>query len=205
MRLGVERVIDMFACLAVETYQVSRLAEDGSELVHDAALYAHVVVFGGLPYQGEGHFVEAEREHVVERKCVGALECGRRAHARTERYIAGEYGIEPRRLASSLCYLAAYTEDIFGPQWLWGIALFEAEFTAFVEVEGRGADTIGAVEAYCSRDAFVYRSGQNESAVVVGMFAYEVDTAGRGVDFSPGAVISLEFLRYEVDIHVVTR
>ena len=46
--LGIKGEVLLFEALAVKTDEVTRLTEDGGELVHDPTLHPDVVVFGGL-------------------------------------------------------------------------------------------------------------------------------------------------------------
>ena len=46
--LGIKGEVFVFEALAVQTDEVTRLTEDGGELVHDSTLHPDVVVFGGL-------------------------------------------------------------------------------------------------------------------------------------------------------------
>jgi hypothetical protein len=58
----------------------------------------------------------------------------------------------------------------------------EAEFDIVFHVDGVGADAVGAVGANLEGDALLDGSGEDEGAVVVGVFTDEVDAPGGGVD-----------------------
>ena len=60
--LWVERIILKFHRGAVEAHQVTRLAEEGGELVHDAALHAHIVMLRGLTNTSQLKLVDAKVE-----------------------------------------------------------------------------------------------------------------------------------------------
>ena len=60
---------------AVETHEVTLLAEYGSKLVHNAAVHANIVVLGSLACLGKLHLLNlVVTELVVDSECEAALE-----------------------------------------------------------------------------------------------------------------------------------
>ena len=57
------------------------------------------------------------------------------------------------------------------------VFLVHAKFTIVLLVDGVGADFVGAVEPYHGVDAFVDSARKDETSVIIGVLAYEVDTA----------------------------
>ena len=75
--LWVEREVFVFQSLAIETDKAALLSEDGSELVHDTAVYSDIVMFGSLADLGKLEFVDSVREEVVDGESDSAFECCR--------------------------------------------------------------------------------------------------------------------------------
>ncbi len=178
VRLGVEREVAELHRAAVETHQVSGLAEDRGELIHYAAVDAAVVVFGRLAYARQLEAVDAQREELVE--CIGErrFERCRRRHAGAQRHIARECRIETGDAAAAFLYLAAYAEYIACPALRGRILLAESELGIVVEIDRHGPYAVGAVGAYLGHHALVYGAGEDEASVVVGVLADKVDAAG---------------------------
>ena len=190
--LGVEREIGILQRTAVQTDQVALLAENRSELIHDAAVHAAIVMLGGLADLRQFEFVDAQRIEVVQRKGIGRLQRCRRRHAGTQRHVAREYRIETADLTAPLLNLAAYAEDIASPALGGFIGFVQPELRAFTQVERIGPHLVRAVEFDGRHDSFVNRPRENEAPVVIGMFPDQVDTPRRGEQDSPGAVNLLE-------------
>ncbi len=164
------------------------LAEHAGELVHDAAVHAAVVVLGALAYLGELEFVDGVAvEEVVECEGEARLQGCRRAEACAVGHIAGEGGVEAVHLAAALLNLAAHAEDVAGPGGLGSVLLAEAELAvSVVEIDADEAHFVGAVGLDFGHYHLVDGAGKYEAAVVVGVFANEVDAACRGVKFAFG-------------------
>ena len=62
------------------------------------------------------------------------------------------------------------------------VFLVHAKLTIVLLVDGVGADLVGAIEADAGVDTRVDGARKNEAAVIVGMFANEVDASWRSVD-----------------------
>ena len=71
--LGIEGEILVFESLAVQADQAALLAENGSELVHDAAFHAAVVMLGALADLGKLELVDIVAEELVDGKGERAL------------------------------------------------------------------------------------------------------------------------------------
>ena len=84
--------------------------------------------------------------------------------------------VEATDLAATLLDLAADAEDVACPGLLRSILLSETELCALAQVKGIGAYPVGAVEADLSDHSLVYRTGEDEGTVVVGVLPDEVDT-----------------------------
>ena len=76
--LRIEREVFKFHRTAVKPHKIALLAEAGSELVHDSALHADIVVLGCLTYAGKLEPVGIEAEKIAERIGKSALERCRR-------------------------------------------------------------------------------------------------------------------------------
>ena len=160
--LGVEREIGILQRAAVQADQVALLAENRSELIHDAAVHAAIVVLGGLADLSQFEFVDAQRIEVVQRKGVGRLQRCRRRHAGTQGHVAREYRIETADLTAPLLNLAAYAEDIASPALGGFIGFVQPELRAFTQVERIGPHLVRAVEFDGRHDSFVNRPGKTK-------------------------------------------
>ena len=172
----VEREILVLHRLAVQADQAALLPEDGGELVHDAALDTAVIMLRRLADLGEFEFVDAVLEKIIQGKGKRALEgCGRRKPG-AEGNVSGKDGVESGHLAAPFDGLAANAEDVAGPCLVRFVFFVETEFDILVIVERIGFYLVCAVD--CSDDSLVDRAREDIAAVVVGMFADEVDAAG---------------------------
>ena len=180
--MGLKGEVLELHCGAVEAHQVAGLAEKRGELVHDAALHAAVVVLGGLPDAGQLELVDAEVQQVVECKGESALQGCRRRHSRANRHIAVKHGVEAFELVTPLNDLAAHAENIVGPMLVRMVFLIHAKLAVLFLVDGVGANFVRPVELDDSMDALVDGAGENIAAVVVGVFANQVDAPRRSVD-----------------------
>ena len=91
-------------------------------------------IFGMLRDRIPLETVDAAAAQFVQRKGVGRFERRRRGHARTQRHIAREHGVEALDAAAAPGDLAAHAEDIARPR-LRGFVLFvKAERSFFTEV-----------------------------------------------------------------------
>ena len=146
-----------------------------------------------LAYLGELELVDAVAEEFVDGESEGALEGCRGRKAGAERDVTCEHGVEAFHLATPLEGLAAHSEDISCPGLDGGILLFETEFHKLVIVKGIGTDFLLSVEPYLCEDSAVDGAGEHIAAVVVGVFADEVDAAGRCEEAAVSAVKCPEF------------
>ena len=178
-----EGIVFEFHRTAVEAHEVVFLAHDGSELVHDAAVHAAVVVFCRLTDFGKFELVDLiVVEEVVERECEAGFEGSRRAEASAEGHIACENGVETFNLAAALEDFAANTEDVAGPRSFGSVGFIETEFCVIVDIDRIDAYFVSSVRTDFGCDYFVDGAGEYEAAVVVSMFADEIDASGRCVD-----------------------
>ena len=190
----IEREIGIFQRAAVQTDQVALLAEHRSELVHDAAVHAAVVVFGGLADLRQLEFVDPAAVEIVQRKSVSRFERRRRRHAGAQRNVAREYRIEAADLAAALLNLAADAEDVARPALGRFVRLVQAELRAFAQVERISAHLVRAVEPDRRDNTLIDRPREDEAPVVVRMLADQVDAARRGEQDGSFAVKFIEFL-----------
>ena len=75
---GLDRIkweIFVFQCLAVKTDKATLLSENRSELVHDAAVHAAIVVLSGLSDLGKFELVDHIVEQIIERIGESAFQC----------------------------------------------------------------------------------------------------------------------------------
>ena len=179
----IEREVLVLQGFAVEEDEAAGLTEARSELVHNAALHAAVVVLGALADLGEFELVDGPAvEQVIDGESEGALKGGRRREACAERHVAGKNGIEAFNLAATLDGFAAHAEDVASPESFRLVRLFKSEFGIFVEVQGVSPDLIGSVRLDFSHYALVDGSREDVASVVVGVLADEVDTSGGSID-----------------------
>ncbi len=125
--LGMEGEVLVFSGFAIEADKGAFLAENGSELVHDAALYTAVIVLCALAYLCKFKLLYLVVPDIVKGICEGAFKgCGG-AEACTKRNVTGKNGVEAFHLAAAFEGFTAHAKDIAGP-CLCGLVLFlEAE------------------------------------------------------------------------------
>ena len=139
-------------------------------------------------------------EQVVQGKGKTRLQCCRRRQSCAQGHIAGKHGIKALHCATTLDGLAAHTEDVACPLLLRSILLIETELTVSVHVHTVNAHLGSAVDIDCSHDVLVNGSGEHKSAIIVGVFADEVNTTGRCIDDAIGTETLLE-LRLNLFFH----
>ena len=192
----IEGEVFVFQRFAVEAYELFPLAEDACELVHDAALDAAVVVLGALAYLCQFELVDAVLEEFVDGKGEAAFEgCGGRK-ARSQGDIACENAVETLDGSAALRGFAADAEYVPCPLLIGFIFLGQSENGFLVIVEGIGPDGILAIRLDFRNYAFVDGPRENITAVVVGMFPNQVDTAGGRENPAAFSVELGEFLVY---------
>ena len=199
--LGVERHIFELERTAVEAHQMPLLAAARGELVHDAAHHTHVIVLGRLSDQRDLETLQSQVEQIVEREAEAALQSGRRRHSGAEGHIAREDGVETTHLFATFGHLPAHAEYVARPLLRGLVDLLEAELRRLAQIQSEGAHPVGAVEADLAVHRLVDGSRQNETAVIVGVFADQVDATGRGVDRTRRAVKRFEFFSDFRGIH----
>ena len=162
-------------------------------------------MFGRLAYAGELVFLDsASVEEVVEGEGEAALEGGARAQARSEGHVSGEDGVEASDRSSALDYLAGYAEDIARPLLGRGVGFFESEAYGLVDVDREEVHAIGGVGADSSQEHLVDGAREDESAVIVGVFADKVDASGRSVESGVAAeFFGEDFLDFFLKSHGV--
>ena len=139
-------------------------------------------MFGRLAYAGELEFVDSVSvEEVVEGESEAAFEGCRRAKASPEGYISGENGVEAFYDASTFDSFAADTEYVSSPLLFRSVFFVESKFGVVVDVDREYAHFFGVVGADSRHDNFIDSTGENVTAVVVGVFTDKVDTTGRSV------------------------
>ena len=187
--LGIEGEVLVFQGFAVETDKGALLSEYGSELVHNAALHAAVVVLCALADLGKFELVDIVAKDVVEGESEGTFKGRRGAQACAEGDVARKNGVETLDLAAALYGLTAYAENIARPLLLRGVLFLQAKFHELVIVERKCPD----LGFDCSYDTAVDCAREDIAAIIVGMLADKVDTSGRGVQGRSFAEESLEF------------
>ena len=100
----------------------------------------------------------------------------------TQRYVAGEYGVETFNLAAALDNLAAHAEYVAGPRLLGSIGFVQSEFRVVVDVDREHTYLIAAVCTDFGHDYLVDCTGEHKAAVIVGVLADKVDTSCRGIE-----------------------
>ena len=81
---------------------------------------------------------------------------------------------------SALLQFLAYSEYVAGPmlEWLFCVIQTELHVIILFDIDCQETHLAGPVPANLGRDTFVYCSGEDESSVVVGVFAYQVYASG---------------------------
>ena len=196
MLLGIEREILEFHRTAIQTHEIAGLSEYRSELVHDAAFHAAVVVLGALTDSRKLELVDSEAEKLVKSECECAFKGSRRGHSCSKRNITGENCVEAAYIAASFLDLTAHTENVACPALCRHVFFCKSEFAVLIKIESECTYCICAVCLDLSHHPFIDCSGEDESSVVVGMLADEVDTSCRGKEFTFCLEKGLEFFSY---------
>ncbi len=133
---GVEGEILELTRTAVQTHQLAGLSEDAGELVHDAALHAHVVVFRGLTGEHDvplGNLVVAEK--VVQTAGEAAFHGCRRRHSRSEGHVASESDVVAFHGHAELLHFERDTVDVASPRCTRTLSVVEIEIDAVFQVD----------------------------------------------------------------------
>ena len=94
---------------------------------------------------------------------------------------AVEHGVKSLQFVAPFDDFAAHAEDIIGPMHVRMVFLVHAKLAIVLLVDGVGADLICPVETDAGVDARVDGTWENEAAIVVSVFANEVDASWRSV------------------------
>ncbi len=162
---------------AVQAHDVAFLAEDRGELVHDAAADADVVVLGHLADLRKLSLREFQLEDRIQGGADARFEGCRRGHAGAQGHVAAEHGVEAAHGCAALAHLFDHAIEIRGPLLFRLRAADAEEQRRIVMVDGNQVNHLGTIGADGHRDGFVHGARQHEAAVIVGMFADDVDTA----------------------------
>ena len=157
---------------------MSGFSEYRSELVHDAAVHAAIIMLRGLSDFCQLELIDSKLEQIVKGKGVCTFQCGRGRHPGSQWHIAGKRRIESLDSTPALDNLAAYSEDITCPTCLRCVFFAEAELYIIVQVDGESANFVRPVRFDFGYHAFINGTGENETAIVVGVLANEVDASG---------------------------
>ena len=201
--LRIEREILVFQRTAVQTNQTTLLAKYRSELIHDTAVHTAIVVLGRLTYLSQLELVNlVVTEQIVQCVGISALQgCGR-GHTCSQRNVTGKSGIETFDLNATLDHLTANTEDITCPAGAGSILFVQAKLYIVLQVDGICLYCIGTVGLDFGNHTFIYRTGEYETTVVVGVFTDEVNTSGRSINSSSCSVkVFNETASYVIYIH----
>ena len=132
--LRIEWIVLVFKRFAVQKNQLALLSENGSELIHDAAVDSTVIMFSGLTDLSKLEFIYLIAIQFVYGKCERAFQsCGRRK-AGSERNITCENGIEALNFPATLNRLPADAKYVASPLLLRLVFLIHAEFDIFIIV-----------------------------------------------------------------------
>ena len=178
--IWIPREILIFAAAAVESHEAPLAAVHGGELVHDTAFDAYISMLCGLTDACHCHAVQMAVKEVVEGEGEAAFERCRRAHAGAEGHVAPIDGVETSHLYACRLQFAHHAVEVHGGHRTLPFSL-DGEAKSQLEVGSVGVDGICAIGADDSSNALCHSAGEDESAVVVGVFADEVD-ATRGAE-----------------------
>ena len=130
-------------------------------------------------------------------KTIGenAFQRCRGAEAGAQGNVARKDGVEAVHLAAALEDFAADAEDVPGPLLGRDVVIGEAELHIFIDVDGENLHDILAVGFDGRHDAKIDGSGEHVTAIVVRMFANEVDSAGRRIQLGSFTKERLELFK----------
>ena len=153
-------------------------AESAGCLVQDASGSANVGVFRPLCKPGAFHWGDVETEEIAGRGHDRALDrCGT-GQTRPERHIRGEHQVDRAHPVSRLAQCPQHPGQIGRPAPAAGIETRQRKFHGFREIHGVHDDQVVVATPRCDEGALFQREGQDETVVVVGVFADQVHPPG---------------------------
>ena len=202
--VGLEGEVFELAATAVEAHEATSLAEDGGELVHDAAVDTAVVVLSGL--SGKSHIPLVDlvvAKDVVQTAGEATLHSGAAGHAGTKGNVAGKGDVEALDGYTEFLHLEGDAVDVASPRSAGTSGVVQVEVHTVLQVDGIGHHGVfRAVGAHFGHDAFIDSTGEHETAVVVGVLANEVDTSGRSIYIAGLSIKVLdETASYKINFH----
>ncbi len=165
--------------------------EGGCELIHDAAADAYPgAVFGCLGEEGDFFWGEAGVGGVVEEGCGADFEGGGGAEAGSEGDVTLDEDVMGGDGVAFLLELIEDGEEVAVPSGVGvlGKGCVGGKLEAVVAVDGPEPPLGCGGGAGGDFDFVIDGGGKDEAAVVVGMFADEVDAAG-GASYDGGLVV----------------
>ena len=120
-------------------------------------------------------------EQFIQCKSIRTFQGSRRRHTCTQRHITGESSIESFYVYAAFNHFTAYTEDISCPACAWSVFFVQTEFYIIFQVDRISSYFISTVRFDFGNHTFVYCTRKYESAVVVSVFANQVNTSRRGI------------------------
>ena len=127
-------------------------------------------------------------EEVVDCESEGAFECCGRRHSGAEGHVTCKCGVETFHGHAEFHHFTANTKDETEVSGGGSFIIVEGEFHIVLQVDGVGTHLASSVGLDFSDDALLHCAGENETAVIVGVFANEVDATGRSIDRTGRAV-----------------
>ena len=195
MLFRIEREVFEFHRTAVKSDEIAGLSEYRSELVHDSALHAAVIVLCALTDARKLELVDSEVKEIIEGISESAFKSCRRRHSCSERNVTGKNSVESGNLSASLDDLAAYSEDIACPALMWSILLIKSEFAILIKVESKSMHLISAVKLDLGNHSLVDSTWEYESSIVISMFSDKVYASCGCKELTLGIEKGLEFFR----------
>ena len=198
-------IILIFQRPAVQADKAVLFAEYRSKLVHDATVYATVIVLCSLSDLRQFelvYFVFAKQ--IIQCISIGALQCCRRRHACSQRNVSGESRIESFYVYTPFDHFAAYAENVPCPTGPWSIFFFQAKLNIIFQVDGISLYYICPIGFDFGNHSLVNGTGKDKATIIIRMFTDEVDSSRSGI-YSSCSPIKMfdETTSYVFYIHII--
>ena len=147
------------------------------ELIHDAALNAHVFILRLLARARQFRQRHLNTTAVQEEKTHGHLERGRRTQARTQGHIAPDHGLHTGRACCAFRENARHRLHVQSPA-LGGFSPIHAQLGLFIEIHGIELHLRTRSRAACDVDRLLQPHGHDVAVIVIRVFSDEIHPAG---------------------------
>ena len=181
---------------AVDQQRGAGDAAGGDILVHDAAAHADEFVLGALGDLGRRDRLERQAGGGEQRMGDADLERRGRAEAGAERHVARDHEVRAGEAPPVRLQHRSDPEHVVGPHvTAAGRGRVEIEFAGLVHEQGIDADRAIVARSGGDEGGEIERRRHDESVVVVGVLADQVDPAGRAAHPGHSPEAHAELLR----------